>query len=212
MNADYVLVDMSPSLGSLNQNLVATSDLVFVPTSPDFYTIMALRSLARVLPNWYRWARSAYENETLRDATYSFPAPRMRFAGAVIQRYRLYRAPTDDNPYGDPTGPFMEWIDRVSEAVRSDFAPQLGAAGLLLPPAAYSKAGVGDDYVLGRIQEFNSLLPKSQEFRVPVFELAAKHLGQSGVVLENSKRQIKSLERIFEDIAKKLIALSAYEA
>jgi cellulose biosynthesis protein BcsQ len=209
LGADFVLVDMSPSLGSLNQNIVATSDLVFVPTSPDFYTIMALRSLSKVLPRWYRWAKSASENETLRTATYPFPEPRMKFVGAVIQRYRLYRAPTDDNPYGDPTGPFKEWIDRVSDSIQLDFAPALGRAGLLLSPEAYREVGVGEDFVLGRIQEFNSLLPKSQEHRRPVFELTASELGQSGVVLDASMRQIASLDRIFTGIAEKVASLAS---
>ena len=209
LGADYVLVDMSPSLGSMNQNIVATSDLVFVPTSPDFFTIMALRSLARVLPNWHRWATTAHANETLRSATYAFPEPKMKLAGLIIQRYRLYRAPTEENPYGDPTGPFMQWIDRVSDAIRMEFAPKLSAAGLLLPDSAYESAGIAGDYVLGRIQEFNSLLPKSQEFRVPVFELTATELNQSGIVLENSMRQIESLRRIFEGVANRLVALAS---
>ncbi|RKR87457.1 AAA domain-containing protein [Micromonospora pisi] len=208
IGADFVLVDMSPSLGSLNQNIVATSDLVFVPTSPDFYTVMALRSLSKVLPRWYRWAKSASENETLQTATYPFPEPRMKFAGAVIQRYRLYRAPTEDNPYGDPTGPFKEWIDRVAESIRFDFAPPLKQAGLMLPTSTYQDAGIGEDYVLGRIQEFNSLLPKSQEHRLPVFELTSNELGQSGVVLDASMRQISSLNRIFKGIAEKVAALA----
>jgi hypothetical protein len=208
IGADYILVDMSPSLGALNQNIVATSDLVFVPTSPDFYTIMALRSLARVLPRWQRWARAASENEALRTATYAFPPPTLRFVGAVIQRYRLYRAPSKENPYGDPTGPFMEWIQRVSQAIEEDFVPALGEAGLLLPREDYALAGVGTDYVLGRIQEFNSLLPKSQEYRVPVYELTREQLQQSGVVLDASMRQIESLERIFRDIATKVDAIA----
>jgi cellulose biosynthesis protein BcsQ len=33
--ADYVLVDMNPSLSSINQNLLMTSDFFIVPTSPD---------------------------------------------------------------------------------------------------------------------------------------------------------------------------------
>ncbi len=209
LDIDYVLVDMSPSLGALNQNIVCSSDLLFVPTSPDFFSIMALRSLARILPRWNRWALSARENEVLRTATYAFPNPKLRYAGAVIQRYRLYRAPTKDNPYGDPTGPFQQWIDKVSDALRGTFVPALGSAGLLLPQDTYSDAGMSDDLVLGKIQEFNSLLPKSQDHRVPVFALTPDQLNQAGVVLQGSLRQIESLHVIFRDIANKIIQISA---
>lgn len=210
LDADFVLVDMSPSLGALNQNIVATSDLLFVPTSPDFFSIMALRSLARVLPRWIRWAEAASSNEVLKSATYEFPSPRLKFAGSVIQRYRLYRSPTSINPYGDPTRPFQKWIDQVANSLSTDFAPALEKAGLLFPAKIYSENGI-EKYVLGKIQEFNSLLPKSQEHRKPVFELTETELQQVGVVLEGSLRQIQSLRKIFKGIAEKLVNISRVE-
>ena len=43
--ADYVIVDMSPSLGSMNQNLLTTSDHFIVPLHPDYFSSMALTSV-----------------------------------------------------------------------------------------------------------------------------------------------------------------------
>lgn len=208
LNADFVLIDMSPSLGALNQNLVSISDLVIVPTAPDYFSIMALQSLARVLPQWARWARAASGNEVLRNATYSFPDTRMKVAGAVIQRYRLYRAPTEDVPYGTPTGPFQEWIEKVEAALQDEFIPAMRAADLTLPRRAYRGMDVGAGRVLAKIQEFNSLLPKSQEHRMPVFELTQEELRQAGVVLDASQRQIDSLRRIFTDLASRVVSLA----
>jgi cellulose biosynthesis protein BcsQ len=208
LQADYVIIDMSPSLGSLNQNLVSISDLLVVPTSPDFFSIMALQSLSQVLPRWARWATLASENEVLRNASYPFPSPRLRLGGIVIQRYRLYRSPTEDNPYGTPTRPFREWIERVEEASEKQFVPALAAAGLTLSDAEYQAAGLPASLVLGQVQEFNSLLPKSQDFHVPVFELTDAQLNQVGVVLEGSRRQIESLDRIFTLMAERVISLT----
>jgi cellulose biosynthesis protein BcsQ len=50
--ADYVVVDMSPSLGPMNQNLLMTGDHFIVPLHPDYFSSMALSSLARTLPRW----------------------------------------------------------------------------------------------------------------------------------------------------------------
>jgi cellulose biosynthesis protein BcsQ len=208
LDADYILVDMSPSLGAMNQNIVSVSDLLVVPTSPDYFSIMALQSLARVLPRWMRWAEAASHNDVLSEAAYPFPKPRLRLAGTIIQRYRLYRSPTDEEPYGTPTGPFRVWIDKVTQATQRQFVPAMAAAGLTLPDDAYSRAAVPESRVLAQVQEFNSLLPKSQEHRVPVYELTPEQLGQVGIVLEGSERQIKSLRRIFSDMASKVEALS----
>ena len=48
--ADYILLDMSPSLGAINQNLFTISDFFILPTSPDFFSVMAIHSMASVLP------------------------------------------------------------------------------------------------------------------------------------------------------------------
>jgi len=208
LEVDYVLIDMSPSLGSLNQNLVSISDLLIVPTSPDFFSIMALRSLSAVLPRWMRWAKAASENEVLRDASYPYPSPRLKLGGLIIQRYRLYRKPSSADPYGTPTGPFRQWIEKVKTASRSQFVPALKASGLTFEHSTYTEAGLEDDAVLVQIQEFNSLLPKSQEHRVPVFALTDEQLNQVGVVLEGSRTQIRSLDRLFEQLANRVVSLT----
>ncbi|WP_420363566.1 AAA family ATPase [Curtobacterium aetherium] len=209
LSVDYVIIDMSPSLGALNQNLVSISDLLIVPTSPDFFSLMALQSLQRVLPRWARWAEAASSNEVLKEASYPYPAPRLKLAGIVIQRYRLYKSATPENMYGTPTGPFRSWIDKVARASREQFAPSLESAGLTFAGTAYDEAGISDSRVLGQVQEFNSLLPKSQDHRVPVFALTDDQLGQAGIVLEGSRTQIASLRRIFSDMADRILALPA---
>ena len=208
LQVDFVIIDMSPSLGALNQNLVTISDLLLVPTSPDFFSIMALQSLSRVLPRWSRWAAAASANEVLSEASYPYPVPRLRLAGIIIQRYRLYRSPTASKPYGTPTGPFRAWIKKVSDASEQQFAPALSAAGLTFDEAEYASAGLPPSLVAAQIQEFNSLLPKSQEFHVPVFDLTDEQLGQVGIVLEGSLKQIESVGRIFEQLADRVISLS----
>jgi len=57
--ADYVLVDMNPSLSSINQNLLMTSDFFIVPSSPDYFSVMAIESLSTVLPRWHAWSERA---------------------------------------------------------------------------------------------------------------------------------------------------------
>src|ERR1039458_162721 len=83
---DFVLVDMSPSLGPLNQNLLTTSDYFIVPLHPDYFSSMALSSLAKVLPRWKAWARTAYEIEALTRADYPFPEPHTTFIGAADRK------------------------------------------------------------------------------------------------------------------------------
>ncbi len=78
--ADYLLIDMNPSLSSINQNLLMTSDYFIVPTNPDYFSVMAIDSLSTVLPKWCNWAKKAASLTVLRDATYPFPEPKINAA------------------------------------------------------------------------------------------------------------------------------------
>jgi len=71
--ADYVLVDMNPSLSSINQNILMTSDFFIVPTSPDYFSVMAIESVSTVLPRWHAWAERAKQNPILKGAAYPYP-------------------------------------------------------------------------------------------------------------------------------------------
>ena len=59
LEAHIVLIDMSPSLGAINQNLLTTSDFFLVPMHPDYFAIMAIESLTSILTKWRAWSDSA---------------------------------------------------------------------------------------------------------------------------------------------------------
>jgi len=88
-SADYILIDMSPSLSSINQNLLVTSDFFILPTIPDFFSVMAIDSLAAILPKWHKWAEKASEFKLLKEAAYPFPKVTPLFLGTIIQKNHL---------------------------------------------------------------------------------------------------------------------------
>ena len=71
--ADYLLIDMSPSLGPVNQNLLITSDYFLVPMTPDYFSVMATDSLASILPKWRSWSLKAQQQPVLQNAIYPYP-------------------------------------------------------------------------------------------------------------------------------------------
>ena len=84
---DHVLIDMSPSVGALNECLLMGSDYFIVPTFPDFYCAQAVRSLAHVLPLW----NQAVQQFRVANIRYPMPARPPVLLGTVSQRYRPYR-------------------------------------------------------------------------------------------------------------------------
>lgn len=201
--ADFVLLDLSPGLGSINQNLVATADFFVVPASPDVFSVMAIDSLARVVPRWVKWAENASQLDALAEADYPFPRPRLKFLGMVVQRYRLKG--------GEPTEAFRRYFDELDSAVDGALIPAFKDAGLLLPNEAYEGAGLEGSLRLASISDFNTLIANSQQARKPVFALTQDDVNRRGFVWQTQKANIENFEQAFNDLAGRVESLVTYD-
>lgn len=199
-NADIVLVDMSPSLGSINQNLLMTSDYFIIPMAPDYFSVMATDSLASVLPKWATWSKQAKTQQVLKKATYPYPDKNPKFLGTVIQKYRPRAGKI-------PSAAFQKWIDEIEEGVKKRLIPTLNENGMLLPDEIYKAAGVRPEKPLMQMSDFNSLIALSQKHKVPVFALTDKQLEQRGMVLKITRKSMLKFREIFSEGADRIIAI-----
>ena len=196
--ADYVLIDLNPSLSSFNQNLLLTSHCFIVPTNPDYFSAMAVQSLANVLPNWRKWAARAAELQVLKEAVYPFPNVVPKLLGTIVQNYR----PRD----GKPAIAFQKWITKIDTVVHEDLFPELEKADMTLPQPVYEKYGA-EGFCLAKISDFNSLIAKSQENQTPVYALTSEQIKQGGSVLQSTLKSRDNFRKIFSDLADKVISL-----
>lgn len=200
-NADFVLVDMNPSLSSINQNILMTSDYFIVPTSPDYFSVMAIDSLATVLPRWAAWSSRAKGNGVLRAATYPYPDKTPRLLGTIVQKYRPRQ--------GAPTQGFQKWIDSIADRVRTRLTPTLEPLNMLLPAATYNRIdGLLPDLCLAQIADFNTLIAKSQEHTAPVFALTDAQLGHIGTVLTADQGKREEFKQVFARLAASVVTLT----
>jgi hypothetical protein len=176
------------------------SDFFLVPTTADFFSVMAIDSLAKVLPRWYAWAKSASSLQILKEANYPFPDITLRFLGIVVQNYRIIR--------GKETAAFQTWIEKIEQAVSGKLIPTLRQSNMMLPSQAYRDRGLKDSLSLAKISNFNSLIALSQEHRTPVYALTPQQLGQTGIVLEQNQKKQEEFRQTFSDLADNIIALS----
>lgn len=199
---DYVLIDLNPSLSSINQNLLMTSHYFLVPTNPDAFSLMALASLQSVLPKWQAWANKAAEMEVLKESAYPFQSSPTKFLGTIIQNYR--------KRVDQPAAAFRAWMDRIQTLTREQLYPALEAAHLTLEPAVYEAAGLIPDYCLATIPDFNSLIAKSQATQTPIFALSDEQLDATGKVLEQARASRDDFFEQFSQLADKLVAVTSH--
>ena len=199
--ADYVLIDLNPSLSAFNQNLLMTSHCFIVPTSPDYFSAMAMQSLAKVLPDWRKWAVHAAELPVLKEAVYPFPDVTPKLLGTIVQNYR----PRD----GRPASAFQTWIDRINNIVATEMFPALEQCEMTLPQSVYEEHAV-HDICLATIPDFNSLIARSQGNQTPVYALTPAQIRQGGSVLQTTLESRDRFRDIFSDLADKVADLGTY--
>ena len=202
LNADYVLIDTNPGLNSINQNLLMTSHFFIVPTNPDFFSVMAIESLATVLPKWQTWAEKAHTLPILKTATYPFPKVTPKFLGIIVQNYRPRG--------GAPTAGFQRWIDEVNETVSSKLVSELRKIGMMLPDQVYGEENVGAEFCLATIPDFNTLIAKSQDHQTPVFALTPQQIGRPARARETILESRDNFKLIFSELADKIIRLTTH--
>ncbi len=197
-DADYILIDMSPSLSSINQNLFMISDYFIIPTAPDYFSVMALDSLSDVLPKWYTQAIRLQKNEIIQDAEYKFPTKTPKFLGNVIQQFNVRS--------NQPTEGFRKWFKKINEYTNTKFIPSLNKKSMLLNDSCYN-----ENYILAEISNFNSLITYAQEHNKPVFSLTQEDIKQSGAVWTSSKEKISSFKKLFSDLANSILRMTNEE-
>lgn len=202
-NFDYVLIDMNPSLGALNQNILMTSDYFVVPTSPDYFSKMAIDSLASVFPRWANWSNRAQELDELAEAAYPFPKGLPKFLGTVIQKYRPRKGVASEG--------FQTWIDRINAAVTDNFMPKMEENGMMLPDEKYRllDSDFGASFCLVQIPDFNTLIATSQEHKTPVFALEDAMFGHVGKVLSQDQAKRDEFNAIFDSLARRVVGLTS---
>jgi cellulose biosynthesis protein BcsQ len=196
-NIDIVMIDMSPSLGAVNQNLLSTSDYFIVPMHPDYFSTMAINSLASVFPKWRAWAVTADQTSVLKQAEYPFPSSEPKFLGYVVQKYRPRG--------GAPSKAFQKWVDQLEAGVAETLIPAMEHCGMMMPASIYEAAAFNPRQPMLQMPDFNSLIASSQEHQVPIFELTPHQLEQQGRVLANTQASQRQFKELFDEAAERVL-------
>lgn len=194
---EYVFIDLNPGLSTINQDFFLISDAFIIPTNPDTFSLMAIRSLSQILPRWVKWKEnniSEYEK-----SAYPLPVGKPRFIGSLPQRFNIRN--------GMPTKPFRVKIDELQSIIDDTLMPALQNAGMLFTPAQYSGAGIDSSCKLSEIKDFQGLAPKSLGVNVPVFALTDEELETKGAALDAQRNNRETFRGIYTAVANMIIKI-----
>lgn len=180
---DYVLFDVSPSLGALNRSIMLSSDYFISPVSLDIFSLKAFENIASWIETWWReWERgldNVRRKESIPDLDYSKP----QFIGYVTQSYLAKR---------DSQG--QRRAVQAYESIRTQIDGIIEDHGL-------AKNLRGLKYEIGTVPNLFSLVPMSQSSHSPIFGLTAS----DGVVGAHFSKVKDSLD-IFKSVSLEFLA------
>ncbi|MBN2639953.1 MAG: AAA family ATPase [Bacteroidales bacterium] len=166
-NAEYVLIDLNPSLSAVNQDLLITSDYFIIPTSTDYFSVQSIRSLASKLPEWEMWAKKA--REVFKESFYPLPLNTPKFLGFTCNKFNLQGG-------GRPQENQRQMMDRIGKAIDDIFVPNLRAAGMLIDERLYKQyprqlRSTQSKYCLAEFSDYNKLNVISQQKGIPLYDV-----------------------------------------
>lgn len=194
---EYVFIDMNPGLSAINQTFFAYADAFIVPTNPDPFSVMALKTLKNVLPKWKKWAIQG--RELFVDSSYPLPVCDMKFIGVIIQRFNL-RNHKAAKPY---TGK----IEEIKEYIETCFSEELAKHDMIFDINCLMQNGILENRTLGEIPEFGALIQKANEALLPVFALTKKDMGTAGKIYDGMEEKRQRFDRIYETIVQVIMEL-----
>ncbi|MEK6659414.1 MAG: AAA family ATPase [Campylobacterota bacterium] len=194
-NIDFILIDLNPGLSAINQNLFVLSDAFLIPTNPDPFSIMALETLAIVLPKWVDWADRM--KDLFAEAAYPLSDSRPKFIGGLIQRFNIRN--------GKAAKPYRENIQEIQSIMQNKLFESFQKANMLFDSATYATALIPSNFCLAEIPDFQGLLPKAHEAGVPVFAITDDEIHESGQVKIDMSAKRDRFYKEFETIANQLI-------
>lgn len=154
-NSQIVLLDLGPNLGAINRAVLAGSDYIITPVSPDLFSIRGTENLGNKLLTWRNeWDQC---NTAWKGNDLEIPKGCPQFLGYVTQQHNLR-----NNAAGMTQG-WQLFGNKVADAIHENIVNKLQPLGQVVTPAPRN------NYNLGTIPNLHSLIPYSLDARKPVF-------------------------------------------
>lgn len=186
-NADFVLIDLNPSLSAINQDLLISSDYFIIPTSTDYFSVQSIRSLATKLPEWENWAKKA--RELFKDSFYPLPLTTPKFLGFTCNKFNL------QGVGGQPQKNHREMMDNIGKVIDELLVPNLRNADMLLDESVYhqyprKQRKTQSKFCLAEFSDYNKLNVISQQQNIPLFDVPDLELGEGQIITRDWFRDL----------------------
>jgi cellulose biosynthesis protein BcsQ len=184
---EYVIMDTSPSLGTLNKVIISTADGFLIPCMPDMFSLYGIRNIGNALGIWKKQFDTIYHLLSKEKLRY-FPDNYVRLLGFTIYNAKKYSGV--GKPWSLATAHY-NYARQIPDAIKR-FIP-LGVRDRL--PDDLLSTPVGETAIM---HTHNTLPSMAQRYHLPMWEVpSCDHLESSDI------NTIKGNRVIYEDTKSK---------
>ncbi len=158
---DFVIVDVGPSLGSLNRSVLLSADYFITPMGPDIFSIIGVRNIADWLVGWrdaYRLSKGHYTSSGQTFDGFDVveePKTPSGFLGYTVLQYVTKTIRGERRP----TQAFERIISRIPSEILTHF-------GRFIPPTI-----ARENLRLGDVPSMYSIVAMAQDAHAPIGNL-----------------------------------------
>lgn len=206
-NIDYLIYDLSPNVGGLNEVVLMSSNYFIVPTTPDYFCLQAIGSLEKNITKWHTEI-ARFKSDNKFDNNGSFPIRNQpMFIGAIQQRYR----PRNEKPATS----FQKWIDMIGDSINKKLVPSLDKINCVISRQLIQEKLDGTSlkpYDLAHVPDFNSLIAISQQLSKPAFALTDDEIKNVGKVFGHAEQTMLTSRdnflNTFKELGQRVLSLT----
>lgn len=190
---EYVIMDTSPSLGTLNKVIISTADGFLIPCMPDMFSLYGVRNIGNALAVWKKQFDTIYHLLSS-EKRKAFPINYVRLLGFTIYNAKKYSG--EDKPWNLATAHY-NYAKQIPDAIKQ-FVP-IGVRERLSDDLLSSP--VGETAIM---HTHNTLPSMAQRYHLPMWKIPSCNN------LENTDiSTIKGNSGVYEDTRNKYIVFAA---
>ena len=189
---DYIIMDLGPSLGSLNRSALIASDYFVTPMSIDIFSIVGLKNINDWFKEWGQRYKTGYSNiDPTRNDLDDYRIKNNVSVDNGCLGYTTQTYATRKNVQGErrPTKAYEKIIERFDEEFESNLGSLMFAGNDNASP------------MLGSIPNMFSIAPIAQNASSPIMDLKS-----SDGIFGAHYSQSKEFSKIFDKVASKILS------
>ncbi len=182
VQAEIILVDIGPNLGTINRSVLIATDYVVIPMGADLFSLQGLRNLGPTLRKWKNEWRKRLANwgestEASSWGNFQLPQGEMQPIGYLCQQHsvRLDR----------PVKAYDKWVKRIPEVYQRS----------VLDEDPNVNGRLEENHCLATVKHYRSLIPMAQEHRKPIFNLTSADgaIGSHANAVQDAREDFRQL-------------------